>query len=150
MAKGYSEEEITTFIEHAQELGIGRARRELGYPKSWITGRKWCDARGVDVSLDEVMSKAAATQKWYQNEEKLLVCQEGLERIHEQLLGGDLTPDDIKKLSDASKRFVETMNLIEGRATSISRDESGAGDDLFNDALREFEQASLAIVHKDV
>lgn len=143
MAIGYTEEQITTFIEHAQELGIGRARRDLGYPQSWITGKKWCEQRGVNVSFDEVMSKAAQTREWYKNEEKLLVCQEGLERIHEQLLGSDLSSDDIKKLSDAAKRFIETMNLIEGRATSISKDESGAADDLFHDALRQFQDTMI-------
>lgn len=139
MKKTYTEDQIADWLQLAQEVGIGKARRQLGYPNSWITGKKWGEARGINLEVDAVKARAAATREWYVAEDKLLVCQEGLDRIHEALTENDLTPDDIKKLSDAAKRFIETMNLIEGKATSIAKDESNAADDLFAQAMREFQ-----------
>ena len=136
----YDETKIVNFVELASEIGITRAQRELGYPSSWITGKKWATQRGIDIPVDEVKAKAAEIREWYKNEEKLTICQEGLDRIYQMLTGSVLDPDELNKLSTATKKFIETMNLIEGKATAIAKDEAGAADDMFMDALKKFQE----------
>lgn len=127
----YSEQQITDWLELAKEVGITKAKRELGYPKAWLTGKRWADARGVNIDVDEVRAKAAAQREWYKDEEKLLIAQEELNRIHEALQNDSLTADDLKKLADAYKRTIETMNLVEGKATNIQETQS---TDAFDEA----------------
>ena len=136
MKTPYTETQITEFLEHAQDVGIGRARRDLGYPDSPSTAGRWAKLRGVEVNIDAVKQKAAEFNHFYRDTEKLIVCQEGLERISEQLVENLLTPDDIKKLADAVKRFIETMALIEGKPTNIVG--SVAEDTTFTELLEQF------------
>lgn len=127
----YTEQQITEWLSLAKEVGITKAIRELGYPKAWLTGKRWADSRGIDIDVDEVRAKAANMREWYKDEEKLLIAQEELNRIHEALQQTGLTADDLKKLADAYKRTIETMNLVEGKATNIQETQS---TDAFDEA----------------
>lgn len=118
--QGYSETQITEWIALAQEVGITRAKRELGYPKAWITGKKWAEARGITLEVDDIKAKAAGAREFYKQEEKLVIGEEELSRIHLALQDDALNADDLKKLADAYKRTIEAMNLVEGKATNIS------------------------------
>lgn len=117
----YSDEDINNFLELAQEVGITRAKRELGYPNSWSTAQRWARLRGVEVATDEVMAKAAHTREWYKTEEVLIVAQEGFNRVYQELMeNNDLTPDDQKKLAEALQKHYNVWANAQGKATSIT------------------------------
>lgn len=138
----YTEEQITTLLAHAQEVGLGRAIRDLGYP-SYPCAMRWAETRGVSLDVDPVKQKAARTHQWYKDEEKLLVCQEGIQRIQESLTEDTLTPDDINKLANALKKYIETMALVEGKPTSITQD--NGQDETFKKMLEEFNVSSRVL-----
>jgi hypothetical protein len=117
--KTYTEEEISEFISLAQELGIARSIRELKYP-TFKTAKRWAEMRGVSLELNQLSQFANDMKQYYTLEEKLFVLQLQLDRIQEALQEDDLDPDALKKLSEASKRTIETLNLIENKATAIN------------------------------
>ena len=117
----YTDEEINNFLELAQEIGIGRSIRELGYPKSWSTAQRWAKLRGIEVAVDELKAKAKEFHDWYTTEEVLLVAQAGMERIAEELsLNNTLSADDMKKLGDAFTKHYQVWANVQGKATNIS------------------------------
>lgn len=116
----YTDLERTEFLEVATEVGLTRAKRQLGYPASWATAKKWADAAGIEIPLDSIKAQAAAAWDWYKAEELLIVAKEALLRIVEALQDDSLTPDDQKKLSEAYQKYVNTILLLEGKATSIT------------------------------
>ena len=115
----YSEDQINEFLELAQEVGIAAAIRELKYP-TFKTARRWAEMRGVKIELNQLSQFANDMKKYYSIEEKIFVLQLQLDRIQESLQEDDLDADSLKKISEASKRTIETMNLIENKATSIN------------------------------
>jgi len=125
----YSEEEIQTFLELAKEEGIARAIRTLGYP-TFPTAKAWSIKYGVDLPLNELSQYANGLKSFYSHEEKLFTAQLLQDRITENLQEGVLNADELKKLSEALKRAVEVMNLIEGKATSITGTEDPFNSDL--------------------
>jgi hypothetical protein len=123
----YTEDQITKFLELAQETGIGRAMRELAYPKSWDTARKWAKNRGVTVNVDSVKQKSKEFHDWYQTEDVLIIAQEGMMRVYEELQSNTtLTSDDHKKLSDALSKHYGVWANAQGKANDIkeNRDSS--------------------------
>lgn len=117
----YTDTQINDFLALAQEVGITRAKRELGYPNSWSTAKRWADLRGVTVAVDELKSKAAESREWYEDEELLMLAQEGFIRIHEEVTNNpDLTADDQKKLAEAGTKWFNIYASIKGKATQIS------------------------------
>jgi hypothetical protein len=133
---GYDKEQQDTFVEYASEHGLTPAMRKLGYPGSWATASKWCKMRGVDYSVDTLRSQAQATGQWYNDKDKLLVAQEAYRLIYETVTNSNLTTKEQKELADAGKRWIEVMNLIEGKATVVSREEQV--DDTFRALIDEF------------
>lgn len=131
MAKiNYSNEERATFLELAAEIGLTRAKRELGFPKSWATAQSWAEAAGIEIPLDDIKAQAKAHHDWYQTEELLIVVQEGFRRALEALENSDLTPDEQKKLSEAIQKYSHTWLLLQGKANSISEHRETSGTDL--------------------
>jgi hypothetical protein len=117
----YTDKQRADFLELALEVGITRARRQLGYPHSWVSGKRWADAAGIELPLDEIKAQAAAHNDWYTTEELLVVVQEGLRRAQEALENnGDLDPDQQKKLAEAVQKYTNTWLLLQGKANSIS------------------------------
>lgn len=121
----YSDQQINDFLALAQEVGITKAKRELGYPKSWGTAQYWAKNRDVKVAVDDVMANAKALDEWYKDEEVLVTAQEGISRVYQDLTTKtDLTPDDQKKLSEAFVKHYTVWANIQGKATSISETRS--------------------------
>lgn len=121
MTAMYTDKQINDFLALAQDVGIGRAMRDLGFPNSWATGKRWAQLRGVEVAKDELRAKAASDREWYKEEEIRTVIQDGFLRVHEELVHNpDLSADDQKKLSDAATKYYNMWANIQGRATTIS------------------------------
>lgn len=141
----YTEEERDTYIETAQEMGLTRAMRHLGYPKSSATARKWIDAKGVEITVDSLQQKAAQLKHFYDRKEKMLVLQTALERVMEKLEYEDMDTQEIRNLVSSAKEIIQTMELLGGNPTE--RVENVSSTDLeikrlveqFNEQNKEFE-----------
>jgi hypothetical protein len=144
----YSNEEIAVFLESASEIGITRAKRELGYPKSWATAKRWVDMAGIEVPLDEIKAQAAAHYDWYKAEELLIVAKEALIRISLSLQNDTLTPDEQKKLAEAYQKYVNTILLLEGKATSITESRKSDSVDMAIAELINEEKAKNARIEQ--
>lgn len=116
----YTEQQRAEFLERASEIGITRAKRELGYPHSWVTGKAWADSAGIELPLDEIKAQAKAAHDWYTTEEMLVVAQQGVRRTAEVLANEDLTPDEHKKMSEAFQKYANTWLLLQGKANNIN------------------------------
>ena len=131
----YTDEDINNFLELAQEVGITKAKRELGYPNSWGTAQRWARMRGIEVAVDDLKAQAAAAREWYKEEEVKTVVQEGFNRVYEELVSNkDLTADDQKKLSDAAKKYYDMWATIQGKASNINENRQ---TDTFDEHLQE-------------
>lgn len=137
----YSDEQIADFLELAADVGIGRAIRVLGYPNSWITGKKWADNHGVVVEINQMKAKAKSYDLWYTDRDVLLGAEAGMERVMEQLQESDLTPDDMKKLSESYQKFTNVWLTVQGKANTISESHHKDGTDLELTALINEERA---------
>lgn len=127
----FTEEQISEYIETANEMGIGPAMRYLGYPKSYHTAKKFYVQRNVDMPTANtlaVMSKDLAI--FYTDREKVLAAQAVIDRTVEALYEDTLASDDISKLSNALHKAIQTINLIEGKSTNINENRSKDGTDL--------------------
>ena len=115
----YDETQKAEFCTLAQEVGIGRSIRELGYPKSYATAIRWMDQRGIKPNLDKVMQKAKMWHTFYEMEDLLEQVDTAMAVTQEILVNAE-TPDDVKKCAEALQKLVNTRLLLEGKATSIS------------------------------
>jgi len=145
----YTDEQITEFIEQAQEMGIGPAMRLLGYPKSYHTAKKFFMQRNVDMPTANTLAvMAKQLDIFYNDKEKVLAAQAVLDRSIEKLYEDDLLSDDINKLSTAIHKAIQTINLIEGKSTNISENRSKDGADLaIVDMLNEARMRNESIKH---
>lgn len=116
----YSDKQRAEFLEVASEIGITRAIRKLGYPAGWTTAKRWIDAAGIEVPIDEIKAQAKSHHDWYQTEDMLIVAQEGIARVHEELQRSDLNPDEHKKMSEAFQKYANTWLLLQGKANNIN------------------------------
>lgn len=127
----FTEEQITDFIETAQEMGIGPTLRYMGYPKSYHTAKKWFVQRGLDMPTMDTLAKMAGDMKvFYSDKEKLIAAQAVLDRCVESLMQDALDSDGLNKLSNAVHKAIQTINLIEGKSTIIQEQRSKDGSDL--------------------
>ena len=127
----FNEDQISEFIECANEMGIGPAMRYLSYPKSYHTAKKFYMQRNLDMPTANtlaVMSKQLDV--FYRDNEKILAAQAVIDRSVEKLYEDDLLADDINKLSNAIHKAIQTINLIEGKSTNINENRSKDGTDL--------------------
>jgi hypothetical protein len=127
----YTDEQITEFIEIAQEMGIGPAMRNLGYPKSYHTAKKFFIQRNVETpTANSLAVIAKQLDIFYTDKEKVLAAQAVIDRTVEKLYEEDLLAEDINKLSNALHKAIQTINLIEGKSTNINENRSKDGSDL--------------------
>lgn len=127
----FTEEQISEFIETANEMGIGPAMRYLGYPKSYHTAKKFYLQRSLDMPTANtlaVMSKQLDI--FYKDKDKIIAAQAIIDRAVEKLYEEDLLAEDINKLSNAIHKAIQTINLIEGKSTNINENRSKDGTDL--------------------
>jgi len=143
----FTEEQVSEFIECANEMGIGPAMRYLGYPKSYHTSKKFYTQRNLDMPTANtlaVMSKQLDI--FYTDKEKVLAAQAVIDRTVEALYEDTLASDDISKLSNALHKAIQTINLIEGKSTNINENRSKDGSDLaIIDMLNEAKMRSQSI-----
>lgn len=116
----YNDVQRAEFLEVASEVGITRAIRRLGYPAGWTTAKRWVDAAGIEIPIDEIKAQSKSHHDWYQTEDMLIVAQEGISRVHEELQKTDLSPDEHKKMSEAFQKYANTWLLLQGKANNIN------------------------------
>lgn len=117
----YDEEMIIDFITNAQEMGISPAMRQMGYPGSYHTAKKWFEQRAIELpTIDTLAKMAVDTRVFYSDKEKLLAAQQVLDRCVETLMQEQLDADQLNKLSNAVHKAIQTINLVEGKSTAIS------------------------------
>lgn len=127
----FNEDQISEFIECANEMGIGPAMRYLGYPKSYHTAKKFYIQRNLDMpSANTLAVMSKQLDVFYKDNEKILAAQAVIDRSVEKLYEDDLLADDINKLSNAIHKAIQTINLIEGKSTNINENRSKDGTDL--------------------
>lgn len=143
----YEPHQKEEYLELASQIGHSRAMRELGYPKHWSTANTWAKEYGVNIALDELKQKSAAFNDWYQTEELLIAMQEAIARGREFILEDDsLNADGYKKAVEGMKRAIETMQLLQGKATSRGGTEKEVGD---SDPFEKLLEDALAAQEKD-
>jgi len=82
----YTDEQITEFIEIAGEMGIGPAMRQLGYPKSYHTAKKFFVQRNIDTpTANSLAVMAKQLDIFYTDREKILAAQAVIDRSVEAL-----------------------------------------------------------------
>ena len=143
----FTEEQISEFIEMANEMGVGPAMRTLGYPKSYHTAKKFYVQRNVDMPTANTLAvMAKQLDIFYTDKEKVLAAQAVIDRTVEALYEDNLVSDDIAKLSNALHKAIQTINLIEGKSTNINENRSKDGSDLaIVDMLNEARMRSESI-----
>jgi len=143
----FTEEQVSEFIETANEMGIGPAMRYLGYPKSYHTAKKFYVQRNIDMPTANTLAvMAKQLDIFYTDKEKILAAQAVIDRAVEALYESDLISDDISKLSNALHKAIQTINLIEGKSTNINENRSKDGSDLaIVDMLNEAKMRSESI-----
>jgi hypothetical protein len=145
----YDDQQRAVFIELAQNIGIGRAIRELKYP-SYPTAQSWMRAAGVRPNTDTAFAQIKEWHTFYQVEDMLIVIDEGISAVQELLMNVE-TADDAKKLSESLQKLVNTRLLLEGKSTSITeKREVSAEDTEFEKALREFRASDTPRVNQAV
>jgi hypothetical protein len=126
----YSEQQVNDFISAAKEMGMSPAIRALGYP-TYATAIRWFEERGeARPDIDSLLSKAAELKMFYGDKEKAFAAQTLLDRIVEQLQEKDLDADEINKLGNALHKAIQTINLIEGKATTVHEQRQKDSTDL--------------------
>jgi outer membrane protein assembly factor BamD (BamD/ComL family) len=148
----FTEEQITEYIETAQEMGISPSMRVLGYPKSYHTAKKWFEQRNVDLPTMDTLAKMAVDMRvFYTEKEKLIAAQAVLDRCVETLMEDTLDPDQLNKLANAVHKAIQTINLIEGKSTVINENRQKDGQDLaIIDLLNEAKMRNEAMKNKDL
>lgn len=143
----FTEEQITEYIELAQEMGISPAMRMLNYPKSYHTAKKWFEQRNLDLpSIDTLAKMAVDMRIFYTDKEKVLAAQAVLDRCVEALYEDTLDSDQLNKLANAVHKAIQTINLIEGKSTNINEQRNKDGQDLeIIDLLNEARARNAAI-----
>ena len=143
----FTEDQKTEFIDMAQETGIGPAIRNLGYPKSYHTAKKWFNERNIDLpNADTLAQMARNIGIFYSDKEKILAAQAVLDRCMESLMEDTLDADQLNKLSNAVHKAIQTINLVEGKSTAISETRSKDGTDLaIHDILNEAKMRNQTI-----
>lgn len=129
MPRTYTDQEKEEFVALAQQVGIGRAIRDLGYP-SWPTGRDWCQERGVEVSVDTLMQAVKSFHRFYEDSDALIIVEEALSRVQEKLLTGNLDADELKKVTEALQKSMNTWLALKGKPGSITETQTKDKTDL--------------------
>jgi hypothetical protein len=128
----YSDEQVDDFLELAQEMGIGKAMKELGYPLGYQTALNWAENRGIKVEVDPVMKRVKQFEQMYKEEHMLEIARAGAALVYMSIVenGADLTADEQKKLSDAFQKYNNAWLLLKGKANDIRETQTKDGMDV--------------------
>ena len=116
--RDYSDQQQAEFCALAQEIGVGRAIRELGYP-THPTAYSWMSKRGIEPKHSHIMDNALKFHRFYKTEDLLKTVDEGIAVI-EEMYSKIKTADEAKKLAEAIQKLMNTRLLLEGKANTIS------------------------------
>jgi hypothetical protein len=128
ITKTYDDKQRADFVELAQQIGIGRAIRELGYP-SYPTAQSWVRAAGVEPNVDTAYAQIKQWHTFYQVEDLLIVIDEGISVAQDMLMKAE-TADDLKKLAETIQKLANTRLLLEGKSTNITEKRETTQTDL--------------------
>lgn len=137
MPKKYSDDEKNKAVEMAGDIGIPATMRTLGYPSQWVTLKNWCDEAGMEIVLDDLKSKAATYNQFYNETELIIVHQEVIARGRELLNEGNLTGGEYDKIVNGIKKSTEMIQVLRGKPSN--RTSVGEGDDTEAEFLKLFE-----------
>jgi hypothetical protein len=147
--KEYTEEQKAEFCTLAQEIGIGRAIRELSFPDSYSTAVRWMTQRGVKPNIDKMMQNVKIWHTFYAVDDLLEQIDTAMAITQDILLKAE-TADDAKKIAEALQKLVNTRLLLEGKATSINEKRETSKLDLEIADLIAAEKAKNALLKDDV
>ena len=130
-------------------MGIGPAMRNLGYPKSYHTAKKFFVQRNIEMPTANTLAVISKQLDiFYTDRDKIVAAQAVIDRTVEKLYEDDLLAEDINKLSNALHKAIQTINLIEGKSTNINENRSKDGTDLaIVDILNEAKMRNQSIKH---
>lgn len=114
----YSDKQKNDFCALAQEVGIGKAIRELKYP-SYPSALTWMKARGITPNIDTLMQTVKQYHLFWENAEARVVAESGMARIHELLANDEIGPEEMKKLADAYSKYVNAWLVLQGKSNDI-------------------------------
>lgn len=147
-SKRYSDEEKAEFCELAQQIGIGRARRELGFP-AYPTAIAWMNQRGIEPNVDKAMQTVKRFHQHYEMEDLMVVFDDAISAAEELIMQAK-TADDLNKIAGALNKIVQTRNLIEGKATAINEKRETTQQDLEIMELLSSERARNSAIEEQV
>jgi plasmid maintenance system antidote protein VapI len=126
----YPDDKQNEFCVLAQEIGIGRAIRELGYP-TYPTAKGWMEARGIKANLDTIMQNVKQYHLFWENTDARVVAESGMARIQERLIeDAEIGPEEMKKLADAYSKYVNAWLVLQGKANDIKEARETTQSDL--------------------
>jgi hypothetical protein len=76
------------------------------------------------------MQEVKKFHTFYETTDALLIAEEGFERVRDKLLESNLDADELKKVAEAYQKFVNTWQVLQGKASSITESHSKDGMDL--------------------
>ena len=116
--KRYTDKQQNDFCVLAEEVGIGKAIRDLNYP-TYPTAISWMKARGITPNLDTLMQNVKQYHLFWENAEARVVAESGMARIHELLANDEIGPEEMKKLADAYSKYVNAWLVLQGKSNDI-------------------------------
>ena len=125
----YTDKQKNDFCILAQEVGIGKAIRELKYP-SYPTAITWMKARGISPNIDSLMQTVKQYHLFWENAEARVVAESGMARIHELLANDEIGPEEMKKLADAYSKYVNAWLVLQGKSNDIRESRETTQSDL--------------------
>ncbi len=138
------------FCALAQEVGIGRAIRELGYP-TYPTAKTWMEARGIKANIDTVMQNVKQYHTFWQNEDARSVAENGMARIQEKLIeDAEIGPEEMKKLADAYSKYVNAWLVLQGKSNDIREQRETTQSDLAIMDLLNSQRAKNAEIENEI
>ena len=146
----YSDKKKADFCALAQEIGIGKAIRQLGYP-SYPTGISWMKARGIKPNLDTLMQTVKQYHLFWENAEARVVAESAMERIHDMVRNDpSIGPEEVKKLGDAYSKFLNGWLVLQGKANDIKEARETTQSDLAIMDLLNSQRAKNAEIENEI
>lgn len=146
MPKIYSEMDKQEAVAIAKRFGVAQTIRDLGWPNR-KTLEKWCKDYGVKPDKDRLMSDAAKLGSLFTRAEKAHVLQTQLAKLYVLLQDETLSSMDHKRVSEAIRTTIESLNLIDDKPTHISQSQTKDNTDIELQEMVREAQAALANTH---
>ena len=147
--KRYTDKQMNDFCILAQEVGIGKAIRELTYP-TYPTAIAWMKARNITPNLDTLMQTVKQYHLFWDNADARVVAEAGMMRVHEMLSNDEISPEDMKRLGDTYSKYVNAWLVLQGKANDIKEARETTQSDLAIMDLLASQRAKNAEIESDI